>query len=652
MAIGGPWDTVDGGDPSVDDSSLVRTALRYAKDVTNLDLKNCQHWHRFLEIHYERVGKDGLFSHKEVTVLYVPDLSECLPSLDSWRDQWLNHKKAVSDRELLYALKKEIPGEKEEGPKDKKKPEHLKDSAGKSELQKKKESTSSGQSGDDSKKEKSIKQLKASGNLVSDEGKEKDKAVGDKGMVGSTDEEKNVVKTGQGGNSTAQIAVGAKPGKKKIIKRIVKKKVAKKKDGTETATEQNDELDKEVAGGKNVISEVDGQQDGSSSTPVIKTFVRKKIVKKPVASTQEKDETAQKPEGTEDEAKVKSEDSNVVVQEGGTKTTVKKKVVKRVPKRKAVSAENDSKVAEDSVKGGEKIIQPEDIKGEQNEESAGNQMNKIQSLSLSLDSLLDYSDKDTEESTFELSLFAESFYEMLQYEMGCRLLAFLQKLRIKFVAKRNQGKRQRADTPQKENEESSPRKRVKTDKTIEESKSAKTENTDDVHQGDSKISKEETDATEQVDEAKMDGEIDEEDAEEDPEEDPEENEEMPEAIPHHEPAKEEADDAEKNARSDAVGKDVAPTEQNEQQETAKQTSETISSLDPSNKDKLTKAFRFFDRNRVGYIRVEDLRLIIHNLGKFLSHRDVKELVQSALLESNTGRDDRILYDKLVKMSDI
>lgn len=28
MAIGGQWDTVDGGDPSVDDSSLVKTVLR------------------------------------------------------------------------------------------------------------------------------------------------------------------------------------------------------------------------------------------------------------------------------------------------------------------------------------------------------------------------------------------------------------------------------------------------------------------------------------------------------------------------------------------------------------------------------------------------------------------------------------------------
>jgi hypothetical protein len=61
-----------------------------------------------LQIHYDRVGKDGLFSHKEVTVLFVPDLSECLPSLDAWRDQWLAHKKAVAERERQLSLKKEV----------------------------------------------------------------------------------------------------------------------------------------------------------------------------------------------------------------------------------------------------------------------------------------------------------------------------------------------------------------------------------------------------------------------------------------------------------------------------------------------------------------------------------------------------------------
>lgn len=93
MTVGGQWDSVDGGDPSCNDSALIQTALRHAKDIAHLDLKNCQQWNRFLEIHYERVGKDGRFSHKEVTVYFVPDLSECLPSLESWREHWFTKKK-------------------------------------------------------------------------------------------------------------------------------------------------------------------------------------------------------------------------------------------------------------------------------------------------------------------------------------------------------------------------------------------------------------------------------------------------------------------------------------------------------------------------------------------------------------------------------
>ena len=62
----------------------------------------------YLQIHYNRVGKDGLFSHKEITVLFVPDLSECLPSFDAWRAQWLAHRKAVSVREHQLSLKREV----------------------------------------------------------------------------------------------------------------------------------------------------------------------------------------------------------------------------------------------------------------------------------------------------------------------------------------------------------------------------------------------------------------------------------------------------------------------------------------------------------------------------------------------------------------
>lgn len=60
---------------------------------------------------------------------------------------------------------------------------------------------------------------------------------------------------------------------------------------------------------------------------------------------------------------------------------------------------------------------------------------------------------------------------------------------------------------------------------------------------------------------------------------------------------------------------------------------------------LLLAFRFF-YNRVGYIKVEDLLCLLHNLGMFLSYRDVKGLVQCAFLESNTAMDNRIFYKKL------
>lgn len=33
MPIGGPWNSADGGDPSVDDTSLIRTAIRFVLSI-------------------------------------------------------------------------------------------------------------------------------------------------------------------------------------------------------------------------------------------------------------------------------------------------------------------------------------------------------------------------------------------------------------------------------------------------------------------------------------------------------------------------------------------------------------------------------------------------------------------------------------------
>ncbi|KAL1550593.1 protein SHORT ROOT IN SALT MEDIUM 1-like [Salvia divinorum] len=757
--------------------------MRYAKDVANLDLSNCQRWNRFLEIHYERVGKDGFSSHREVTVLYVPDISDCLPSIESWCDQWISHKKAVAERDRQLNLKNEKSGQKDDVAKDKKKAELVKTSTAK--VGKKEEPSSTGNAGYDNPKVKDTQKPKAEEKLDSQEVKEKEikKPVENTDAIGSTEDGKNV-KTDMVEGTSDQKAVGAKTGKKKIIKRIIKKKVATKKQITEDPTKQNDVPDKEDVGGKSIISDVDGKKDGlSSDPPAIKTFIRKKIVKKATGTELEKNEgtnpevkTVNESVGVEDKTMVKSEaGSSEVIEQSGKKKTVKRKVIKRVLKKKAVPCDANNKVGEDDTI---KVIQPEQIKGEQDEKANENQKNevittddnspsikptvssekqeqqvekkgdsenlspstvdatsihqkasqsdnatksngkkaqkddkkrkkierkesnskankvvkekwktdelprypgvilqtkgstdsKLRSVSLSLNSLLDYSNKDLEESNFELSVFAESFYEMLQYEMGCRLWTFLQKLRVKFVVKRKQGKRERQEISKNENQEGSSSKRAKTIiKDAEDIKPIKIEGKDDACQEDSNIVKEEATATQKVVDPKIEAEIE----EEDPEEDPEEDAEMPDAS-HHQVPPEEARPLFKLPEAEKIGSDVVGDtdriEQNKTQETAEQTPETPINHDINNKTKVAKvesetkptkgavdkellqAFRFFDRNRVGHIRVEDLRVIIHNLGKFLSNRDVKELVQSALLESNTGRDDRILYEKLVKIS--
>jgi DBC1 len=53
----------------------------------------------YSQIHYERAGKEGNGSCKEITVLFVPNLSECLPAIEAWRAQWLAHRKALTERE-------------------------------------------------------------------------------------------------------------------------------------------------------------------------------------------------------------------------------------------------------------------------------------------------------------------------------------------------------------------------------------------------------------------------------------------------------------------------------------------------------------------------------------------------------------------------
>ncbi|KAM3281407.1 protein SHORT ROOT IN SALT MEDIUM 1 [Capsicum chacoense] len=758
MTIGGQWDSVDGGDPSCDDSSLIQTALRHAKDIANLDLKNCQQWNRFLEIHYERVGKDGLFSHKEVTVYFVPDLSECLPSLESWREHWSTKKKAIAEREKELALRKEKSGEKESQKDAKQGPRSERNST-------------AGLSAEGCKKE--------------NDGRLKENIPDKEGSEIKVGESKQAFETSKVVNDNAELNPGksaaietdgsAKSVKKRIIKRIVKQKVSNKKD-LETTQKVKDKVDCKETGEGNMSAEI-ASPLGESATPPVKTFTRKKIVKKvPMVKTPTEDGLkppdigiVKEAESSEDKVNSKTggdstsvKQDAVVKQDTVVKKTVKRKIIKRVPKRKAASTDTNNGVTgvgslKDDVKE-EKLVQAKsevqnvgnnnaenavcvnvvnqeqkvspktkskiaDVKQETKEEinldgskkvsktdklkgkegpketgkkdkdgkilskskstkeikekrsedpprhpgfflqTKGSKDMKLRSLSLSLDSLLDYTDKDIEESRFELSLVAESLYEMVYYNMASRLLPFLQKLRSKFLIKRNQQKRQREESSKKKGVEKSA-KRTKTDERTEDAKSVKTESDGKHDQEDEKSPvKEEVTSLNNAEETMIPDEDANDDSEmdEDPEEDPEEESEMQETSPQDGHAKEAKENAEEvrtdadtggertgNSKDGGVPEIKPILKSGSKEETTKVEKSTKTTLGEVGKE-LLQAFRFFDRNRAGFIRVEDMRLILHNLGKFLSHRDVKELVQSALIESNTGRDDRILYKKLINM---
>ncbi|CAM8922227.1 unnamed protein product [Rhodiola kirilowii] len=821
-AIGGPWDPTDGGDPSNDDSSLVQTALRYVKDTTQLDLQKCRTWNRFLEIHYDRVGNDGLFSHKEVTVLYVPDLSECVPSFDAWKNQWLEHRKAVAERERQNDLKKEKNKTKEEP--------RVEKAANNSAKKDGKKSESSRTEVKEGKKEDN--------NAVMVEKKENDSTSKEDKPEGDTLEQGKIDKNDVKEETSVVTATGTKIVKKKIIKKVVKK-VADK--GPSAVGNIVDNKQMENTCGKDGADDDNKRPEiGSPSTesPVMpsntKTVIRKKIIKKvPVskntsnetndlsAEVKMKEETAEEsvakvddpvaiseglPDKTEDSAADPAKEP--VAKTSGTKTTtVKRKIIKKVPKKKTTSAEatagtdsnkvavkdkmidieeseklssntenqateanisetnkssitsvssgkkstapgatetkvanvkgekseNGSKAGSDTAKGETKSIKEDkkkvgkdDVKSQSKEvidkkkleepprpgfilKTKSNKNTKVRSLSLSLESLLDYTDKDVDESTFEISVFAESVYEMLQYQMGSRILTFLQKLRIKFVSKRNQKKRGREETSVKEKETITPTKRLKKDDSkvkgseddskvkdsVDDSK-VKKDGADDSKVKDSENDLKAKDLSEKTvkmetedndnetnspsaddgtkimeEEEGLDlepAESDEDPEEEDPEEEDEEMKDASSPVEENDKEKTEvadlpAEKVEEKEKTDTAkdSSDKAHPENNsnsgaEASKYKKAKIEDHKKRTPAQKEvvdkELLQAFRFFDRNRVGYVRVEDMRLIIHAMGKYLSHRDVKELVQSALLESNTGRDDHILYNKLVRMADI
>ncbi|XP_048368911.1 cell cycle and apoptosis regulator protein 2 isoform X2 [Sphaerodactylus townsendi] len=82
VLIGGEWSpSLDGPDPATNPMVLIRTAIRCTKAQTGLDLSPCTKWYRFAEFRYLHEGSP---SHQEQTVVFLPDIWSCMPSLEEW----------------------------------------------------------------------------------------------------------------------------------------------------------------------------------------------------------------------------------------------------------------------------------------------------------------------------------------------------------------------------------------------------------------------------------------------------------------------------------------------------------------------------------------------------------------------------------------
>lgn len=159
----------------------------------------------------------------------------------------------------------------------------------------------------------------------------------------------NVVKGDQGGSVT--VVDSTKSGKKKIVRRIIKQKIPKKKkDSMEEAVNKEEILPDQNDVGKKILDpNIACEKDESSANAsAVKTFKRKKIVKVVSGENTPREDSSAAPqvkpvdegESAENKAKCLPEGSSTaVVQDARVKTTVKKKIVRRVPKRKVTAAD-------------------------------------------------------------------------------------------------------------------------------------------------------------------------------------------------------------------------------------------------------------------------------------------------------------------------
>nr|XP_034995580.1 cell cycle and apoptosis regulator protein 2 isoform X1 [Zootoca vivipara] len=116
VLIGGEWSpSLDGPDPAANPMALIHTAIRCTKAQIGLDLSACTKWFRFAEFRYLREGNP---SHQERTVVFLPDIWSCMPSLEEWEASCKQKaEKAAAPSEEKVEMEEETVQSSEQGSK-------------------------------------------------------------------------------------------------------------------------------------------------------------------------------------------------------------------------------------------------------------------------------------------------------------------------------------------------------------------------------------------------------------------------------------------------------------------------------------------------------------------------------------------------------
>ncbi|XP_041283143.1 cell division cycle and apoptosis regulator protein 1 isoform X4 [Onychostruthus taczanowskii] len=225
---------------------------------------------------------------------------------------------------------------------------------------------------------------------------------------------------------------------------------------------------------------------------------------------------------------------------------------------------------------------------------------------MSLSVLLDYRLEDNKEHSFEVSLFAELFNEMLQRDFGVRIYKALISL------------------PEREDKKD---KKSKKDER-KEKKEEKDDETDDPKpkrrkSGDDKDKKEERDEKKREDKRKDDSKD-----EEETEEDNNQEEYDPMEAEEAEDEDEDRDEEEMNKREDRKeGNKHCKERASKDKEKDKTQMVTV------NRD-LLMAFVYFDQSHCGYLLEKDMEEILYTLGLHLSRAQVKKLLNKVVLRES------------------